>query len=273
MKLRSHRIHRLGTHTLLGLIVIAAALCVGARGPGSVKGGLKLDHLDPVKGKSLKLDHFWCYIVSSETPDQAVTATLKDQFQTAFVSVGSPLQFCNPAQKTVGGVVTPIVNLNDHLTMYNLLQSPPLPTTETLTATNQFGAQQLTVDKAATTLMVPTQKLLENLRFPTRLDHFLCYPVNAASIAQPVSLTDQFQTQDVTVEQPVLFCNPVEKTIGNKTTRIQNAEAHLLCYNIRLPQSTTSRQVPILNQLESDTFTLTTTQMLCVPSTKTLVSP
>jgi hypothetical protein len=163
--------------------------------------------------------------------------------------------------------VTPIVDLNDHLTMYNLQTAAPLPTSQTLTATNQFGMQQLTVDKA-TTLMVPTQK--ESLRLPRRLDHFLCYPVNAPSIAQPVTLTDQFQTQDVTVEQPVLFCNPVEKTIGNDTTRVQNPAAHLLCYNLRLPQSTTSRQVHIKNQLEDDMFTLTTTQMLCVPSTKTL---
>jgi hypothetical protein len=257
MNRRSYRIPSLVTHSLLGLIMAASASAQSVRESGA-------------QTKSLKLDHFWCYIISSETPDPAVTATLKDQFQTASdVSVGSPLQFCNPVQKTVGTTVTPIVNLNDHLTMYNLQTSAPLPASQTLTATNQFGAQQLTVDNAAT-LMVPTQKMLENLRFPTKLDHFLCYPVNAASIAQPVSLTDQFQTADVTVEQPVLFCNPVAKTIGNKTTRIQNPAAHLLCYNIRLPQSTTSRQVPIENQLETDTFTLTTTQMLCVPSTKTL---
>ena len=262
MKRRSYGIVRLVTRSLLGLILATSASAQSVRESGA-------------QPKSLKLDHFWCYIISSETPDPAVAATLKDQFQTADVSVGTPLQFCNPVQKTVGQgtpgeIVTPIVNLNDHLTMYGLQRSAPLPATQTLTATNQFGVQQLTVDNA-TTLMVPTQKMLENLRFPTRLDHFLCYPVNAASIAKPVSLMDQFQTQgDVTVEQPVLFCNPVAKTIGNKTTRIQNPAAHLLCYNIRLPQSTTSRQVPIANQLETDTFTVTTTQMLCVPSTKTL---
>jgi len=257
MKRRPYRIPSLVT-SLLGLILAASASAQVVAESGT-------PHT-----KTLKLDHFWCYIVSKEeTANPAVSATLKDQFQTASdISVGTPLQFCNPAQKTAGGNVTPIVNLNDHLTMYNL-PSVPLPASQTLTATNQFGAQQLTVDHA-TTLMVPTQKMLENLRFPTRLDHFLCYPVNAASIAQTVSMTDQFQTQDVTVEQPVLFCNPVAKTIANKTTRIQNQAAHLLCYNIRLPQSTTSRQVPIQNQLETDTFTLTTTEMLCVPSTKTL---
>jgi len=263
MKRRSYRIPSLVTPALLILIIATSAYAQSVHESGA-------------QTKSLKLDHFWCYIISKEAESNpAVTATLKDQFQTASdVSVGTPLQFCNPVQKTIGRgtpgeIVTPIVNVNDHLTMYGLQRSAPLPATQTLTATNQFGVQQLTVDNAST-LMVPTQKMLENLRFPTRLDHFLCYPVTAASIAQPVFLQDQFQKENVTVEQPVLFCNPVAKTIDNKTTRIQNQAAHLLCYNIRLPQSTTARQVPIQNQLEKDTFTLTTTEMLCVPSTKTL---
>src|SRR5262245_19615607 len=237
---------------ILGLVTQALLLSLILAASASAQ---SVGQSAPRRTIDLKLDHFWCYIVSQEqTQNPVPSATLKDQFQTTQVLVGSPLQFCNPVQKTIGTVVTPIVDVNDHLTMYNLLTSAPLPTSQTLTATNQFGAKQLTVDKA-TTLMVPTQKMLENLRFPRRLDHFLCYPVTAPSIAQKVSLTDQFQTQDVTVEQPVLFCNPVQKTIGNNTTRVQNPEAHLLCYNIRLSQSTTSRQVPIQNQLETDTFT------------------
>lgn len=260
MNLRSRRILRLTINTLLSFVIVGAALYAslyaGAQGPRGQK---------PVK-----LDHFWCYIVSSQTPQSAVNATLTDQFQTAIVAVGEPLQFCNPTQKTVGTEVTPILDLNNHLTIYNLLTSAPLPAPRTFTATNQFGAQQFTVDKA-TTLMVPTQK--DALRFPTKLDHYWCYPITGASLQKPVTLTDQFQTEDVIVEKPALFCNPVAKTVGNKTTRIQNEAAHLTCYNIRLPQSTTSRQVPIQNQFESDTFTLTTTQLLCAPSTKTQVSP
>src|SRR5215475_13715188 len=209
MKRHSYLIPSLVALVLLG--IIAAAYSSSANSGKRARG----------QKTSLKLDHFWCYIISQEeTANPATTATLTDQFQTAMVSIGTPLQFCNPVTKTIGTEVTPIVNENDHLTMYNLQNAAPLPTAQTLTATNQFGSQQLTVDKA-TTIMVPTQKLLENLRFPTRLDHFLCYPVTAASIAQTVSLIDQFQTEDVTLEKPVLFCNPVEKTIaGQKTTRI-----------------------------------------------------
>lgn len=85
---------------------------------------------------SIKLDHFWSYIVSTATSQPPVTATLKDQFQTVTVAVGSPLQFLNPAQKTIDSVITPIVDLNDHLTMYNLQNAAPLPASQTLTATN-----------------------------------------------------------------------------------------------------------------------------------------
>ena len=259
MKRHLYRIPRLGMYVLLGLI--AAATSVGEPGGKPAKGGLKLDH-------------FLCYIVSSQTPfPGAIAATLTDQFQTGDVSIGEPLQFCNPVQKTVGTppgpvVVTPIVDLRDHLTLYNLLTSPPLANPVTLTATNQFGAQTFTVDKAPS-LMVPTQK--NELEFPTRLGHYWCYTLSGTtSIAQDVSLTDQFGTRVVTVEKPELFCNPVEKTIGTNRTRIQNSKAHLVCYNIQLPQSTDSTQIHIKNQLEEDDYTVTTRQLLCAPSTKTL---
>jgi len=220
-----------------------------------------------------KLDHFWCYIVSSETPQPATDATLIDQFFVApgvAVKVGSPLEFCNPVSaKVIGGISQTIFfNMEDHLTMYHLQKSPTLPAPRTLVASNQFGAaQQLTVDKA-TTLMVPTQK--DQIAFPAALNHFLCYPVSGKSLAQTVTLTDQFQTQNVIVEAPTLFCNPVQKTTTSGTFGDSTDTGHLLCYDIRLPKSTTARHPQITNQIETDTFTVTSTPELCVPSTKTL---
>src|SRR5262245_8147637 len=243
----------------LALLVAAAPIAVSAAGK-------------PPKGpgKSLKLDHFWCYIVSSQTPQDSINVTLEDQFQTTTVNVSGPLQFCNPVQKTIDGVVTQIVDLTDHLTIYHLLTAAPLPTAVTFIATNQFGSTQFTVDKA-TAIMVPTQK--NTLAFPDRLDHYLCYPVSGQSVEQAASLTDQFQTREVIVAKPALFCNPVQKTLlDGTTTRIQNRAAHLTCYNTRLPQSTDQREIEILNQFEQDTYTVTTTQLLCAPSTKTLIS-
>lgn len=106
---------------------------------------------------------FNCYIVSSQTPNAPIEASLEDQFQTAVVSVGEPLQFCNPVQKTIEEVVTPIEELNNHLTMYSLVNAAPLPAPRTFIATNQFGDAQFTVDKA-TILLVPTQK--NDVAFP-----------------------------------------------------------------------------------------------------------
>lgn len=252
------------------LLLVAVAV-VSIRCFSQVEGGP--DVSAPSSTTNLKLDHFWCYIVSSASDTTTllpVAATLTDQFFTTGVSatVGTPLQFCNPVQKTVGGVTTGIVNILDHLTMYHLKESAALPTSQTLTATNQFGATQFTVDKA-TILMVPTNK--NNAGFPPSLDHFLCYPVKAASIKMTASLADQFQGADVIVEAPTLFCNPVAKTIGtNPPTDITNPDAHLLCYNIRLPKSTDVRQIRIQNQLETGIFAVSSTPELCVPSTKTL---
>src|SRR5262245_46211443 len=206
---------------VLALLVAAAPVAVSAaakppKGPGNT---------------SLKLDHFWCYIVSSQTPEDSIEVTLEDQFQNTTVEVGEPLQFCNPVQKTIGGVVTQIVDLTNHLTMYNLLTAAPLSTAATFTATNQFGSTQFTVDKA-TAIMVPTQK--NTLAFPDKLDHYLCYPVSGQSVEQVASLTDQFQTRNVIVARPAFFCNPVQKTLlDGTTTRIQNKAAHLTCYNTR----------------------------------------
>src|SRR5262245_41703408 len=118
MKQRSYRVPRLLIQVLT--LIVAVSASASAQGVGNSR---------PSRTTSLKLDHFWSYIISrEETQQPAVTATLQDQFQTVTVSVGSPLQFLNPAQKTIGSVVTPILDLNNHLTMYNLLNPALLPT-------------------------------------------------------------------------------------------------------------------------------------------------
>ena len=219
-----------------------------------------------------QLDHFLCYIISSETPQPSTPASLIDQFFVTpgvSVKVGSPLQFCNPLIQKNGENV--FMDSTHHLTMYRLQKSPTLPAPQTLTATptnTLFGPQTLTVGKASS-LMVPTAK---NITTIPDVNHFLCYPVSGKSLAQTVTLTDEFRNQQsVIVEAPTLFCNPVAKTIGGTTTDVTNPDAHLLCYNIRLPKSTNAREIGIQNQLETGTFTVTSTPELCVPSTKAVV--
>ena len=52
------------------------------------------------------------------------------------------------------------------------------------------------------------------------------------------------------------------------TTPIEEPEVHLTCYEIFGPQKTQATQFGVSNQFEQDTFTVTSFQLLCVPSEK-----
>ncbi|HET6918832.1 MAG TPA: hypothetical protein VFI46_05115 [Jiangellaceae bacterium] len=207
--------------------------------------------------------HFRCYIVSKQTPEPAKTVTVSDQFiPDATVTVDEPLQFCAPTSKDGAEILEP----EEHLTMYAANQelTPHL----TVFTEDQFGARTLEV-VGARVLLVPTQKLVGDLEFPTRLNHYRCYEANGERPGVSVTLEDQFGGPDtVRVEEPVLFCNPVEKIHAGERFRIQERRVHLTCYDIHAPQRTTATQVGVTNQLETDTFTVTSFELLCVPSEK-----
>jgi hypothetical protein len=96
-----------------------------------------------------------------------------------------------------------------------------------------------------------------------------CYQVNGEPVDKDVTLEDQFGSDRVRVEQPVLFCNPVEKKIDGKVAaKIVEREVHLTCYDLHGPQRTEATKVGIFNQFEKDTFTITAFELLCVPSEK-----
>jgi hypothetical protein len=143
---------------------------------------------------------------------------------------------------------------------------------------DQFGPRTLEA-VGARVLLVPTQKLTVNgvptgLGEPRRLNHSWCYEVNGPPVDEEVTLEDQFRTDTLRVEQPVLFCNPVEKRVGGKLVgRIEEREVHLTCYDLHGPQRTEATNVDIVNQFEKDTFTITSFELLCVPSEKGEVSP
>jgi hypothetical protein len=220
--------------------------------------------------------HFRCYIVSRQTPQSPTLITLSDQFlQDVSLEVDEPLQFCAPVSKN--GL--PIEEPEEHLTMYGAAANlVPHLIVETR---DQFGPRTLEA-VGARVLLVPTQKLTvegvpTGLPFRRRLNHSWCYEVNGEPIDRDVSLSDQFGTDTVRVEQPVLFCNPVEKVRvidgRREVTRIEEREVHLTCYDIHAPQRTEPTRLEILNQFERDTFTITSFELLCVPSAKENVRP
>jgi hypothetical protein len=213
--------------------------------------------------------HFRCYIVSQQTPQPATPVTLSDQFrENVPLEIDEPLQFCAPVSKN--GL--PIDEPEEHLTMYAAAAN--LETHLIVDTQDQFGLRTLEA-VGARVLFVPTQKLAvngveTNLGFPDRLNHWWCYDVNGEPVDQDVTLEDQFRSDAVRVEQPVYFCNPVEKTrVGaRRPERVPEPDVHLTCYDLHGPQSTNPTQVDILNQFEQDRFTITSFELLCVPSAK-----
>jgi hypothetical protein len=213
--------------------------------------------------------HFRCYIVSEQTPEPAETVTLSDQFiPEATLTVDEPLQFCAPTSKN--GEPLGRREQEEHLTMYVAPQELA-PHLRVFTQ-DQFGERTLEV-VSAQYLLVPTQKLVGRLGFPKRLNHYWCYEANGPRVDQSVTLADQFGTDRVRVEEPRLFCNPVEKTHGQQTFRIIEEEVHLTCYEIKGPQKTEPTEVGVLNQLERDTYMITAFELLCVPSAKLRFEP
>jgi hypothetical protein len=230
------------------------------------------------------LDHFYCYFALRQ-PTQ-VTVTLEDQFdvklnKTELVRDLRLVRFCNPVQKTTAdGKVTTIQHPDDHLTMYLITPEPIIP--RVVVIKNQFGTQLLRTANALL-LAVPSGKIwpipgthVFPPTVPTDLDHFKCYLASGKVIGRRVLLKDQFfkDTRDgvlAGVLQPVLFCNPVKKTVPTAPpiiTPITNPDAHLACYvTTRKPFNT---RLLYDNQFSQDLQQLAVSNpdILCVPSSK-----
>lgn len=238
------------------------------------------------------LDHFRCY--SNTGHPASLTVLLEDQFderleQVEEVLVVWPIGFCNPVQKTIPGPgggpgeITDILHDTHHLTMFEIRETTrQRHVTWKVTVDNQFGRQTLFATKPVL-LGVPTEKVsvegeTTGLGPPADLNHFKCYLAKGASLNAAVTLEDQFETTDLLVVEPVLFCNPVKKTVGTTITDIEDSEAHLTCYNLKLAtQIGFSTQINIgtvnqFNHIDVEPFTVVTDErVLCVPSNKVAV--
>jgi len=248
--------YRLAVQALLGVIFAVAVPTVWAQGVDFEKE-----------------THFRCYIVSQQTPRAATAVTLTDQFlEDVTLEVDEPLQFCAPTSKNGVEIEEP----EEHLTMYGAAANlVPHLIVETV---DQFGPRTLEA-VGARVLLVPTEKVAvegvpTDLGEPRQLNHSWCYQVTGEPVDRVVTLKDQFRSDTLRVEQPVLFCNPVEKRVGGKVVgRIVEREVHLTCYDLHGPQRTEATRVEIANQFEEDTFTITSFELLCVPSEKTGFEP
>jgi hypothetical protein len=196
------------------------------------------------------LDHFkWYFANDAMGLSINETVYLEDQFGSFNATVTYAGGFGNPAVKWHDGNVTPILNLDHHLTGYyiNITQEG----TYQVEVKNQFGVQNLTVE-GPMGLLVPTQK--EGHAAPVNLDHYLLYYVTEYEyVDEVVSVQDQFDDgpQEHFVEWPEYFANPAQKTYKGNVTGIVNSDAHLVFYAIN---ASFYGQVEIANQFGEQTL-------------------
>jgi hypothetical protein len=221
-------------------------------------------------------DHFKFYEVDYETaPYVEKDVELVDQFGTFEVTVGDAILFGNPVEKIHNDMVTPIEDPDRHYTLYELDygEVEPILGTWKVMVNNQFQDDvELTV-QGPIALAVPTQKLEADHEAPKCLDHLLVYQVMfEESLEVGVTLKDQFIDEDVTVWEPVLFANPVQKTVvgSSEVTDIQNPDDHVVFYAIEdIEHESIHKTIHIANQFGDDqVLDLTYRHSLAVPSQK-----
>jgi hypothetical protein len=219
---------------------------------------------------TLPLDHFKCYNVMNATPVWNWVNLVVDQFgDYSFVQVMEADWFCNPVQKNT----EPVVNPDNHLTVYNITWLVPDQNWWYVEVDNQFGFQNLTV-YGPVALAAPTWKLLPGNHTPPKyLDHYLLYEVwSGWPVNVTVNLDDQFPEMAIAVNvtYPRYFANPViYKEHGVNFTGVWDPETHLVFYDISDNPEFYSSPVWVSNQFEERSLNLTPKgQLLAVPSEK-----
>jgi hypothetical protein len=243
------------------------------------------------------VDHQLCY-KATVTPGTSgfniptTGVTLINQFSpNGFApQIGSLFKNCNPVQKTITSssgtkTVTPITNPAAHLACFHI--TAPTQSTFEVQVTNQFGTARLDTGQPQA-LCLPTWKSLtgppdESTPQPAGLNHFTCYPITYAAGSThyaptgAVSLQDEFANSPVNVKVggPKLLCLPTEKIIqeasgGTVTYPIVNPNKHLLCFKVS--ETPFPPNVFDQNQFGSAEVNITGTNLLCLPSTKKIIS-
>ena len=106
-------------------------------------------------------------------------------------------------------------------------------------------------------------------------DHFKCYFAQGESADVDVMLQDQFDErldpdiEDVRVQDPVRFCNPVEKRVRGRVEQINDDRNHLTFYRFEEanPRIITG-VVKIANQFGDQTLEIESANLLAVPTQK-----
>jgi hypothetical protein len=183
------------------------------------------------------LDHFRVY---NATGPDAPAVTLLDQFDLDglpdLVDPGNVSYFMVPVEKNLEPIFDPI----DHLTCYDITGT----TARLVTVTNQFGPQDLEIQKEDV-LCVPTEKV-DLTPGPLLRDHYKCYEASGVPVSVngegingappldhltcyftsppglpvgPVNFQNQFHLDTLFVDEPIGLCVPSDK-LGFSTTTL-----------------------------------------------------
>ena len=188
-----------------------------------------------------------------------MNVNLEDQFGVEpGVPVEEPKLFCNPVDKNGEGIGDPTA----YLTGYEIGDDHA---ERIVIVSNEFGADQTLQIEDPGLLFVPSKK--NAAPSDLNLYHFKCYEANGDPVNVNVNLEDQFGVEPgVPVEEPKLFCNPVDKNgegIGDPT-------AHLTGYEIGDDHA--ERIVIVSNQFGAgQILQIEDPEILFVPSKKNAV--
>jgi len=230
--------------------------------------------------KPIPPDHYKLYAVDWEGEPIPIgtEVVLEDQFGTFEATVMEAELFGNPVEKEHATGVSPIYDPNRHYTWYHLEYDEADEVRRSVEISNQFQDKvELTV-YGPVMLAVPTQK--EDHEMVECLNHYLVYVVDEEDYyefppVEPVNLKDQFipEGEDVTVNGPALFANPVKKTVvgGTVVSEIEDNDLHWVVYGIWDEATSIEKRIQIANQFGNDqVLDLTTRELLAVPSQKSV---
>jgi hypothetical protein len=212
------------------------------------------------------LDRFTCYQMRparDATPVQSAPLDLADAFEEVTGTPGRSANFlCNPASRDGGPVGDPTA----HLACYKMrYERQPAFAARDVTVQNEFGEQHLKVYRRLR-LCVPSEK--NGVPSSLDLDHFRCYAVRSTSFtALTVTLVDQFTSRTARVQQPVAFCDAVDKNGEG----VKDPSSSLTCYEITTVSVSTPAsglEVSVANQLgAAQALKVKRASLLCVPGT------
>jgi hypothetical protein len=106
-------------------------------------------------------------------------------------------------------------------------------------------------------------------------EHYQCYRVTQGKSLSPtkIKVADQFGRTEIVLGMPVMLCNPAAKFHNGKMYEPISPPLHQVCYQIiNRPRPQRAHKVQISNQFTTAEMTVAPREMLCVPSSKTLLN-